>query len=303
MAAFCAKCGAPLVEGAVFCGACGAQVVQAVAPAQPVVPPAAPSPWGQQPAPPAAVPPPSPWGQQAVPPAAAAPSPWGQQPAAAVAAAPAKSGGGTKVLLIVLGVLFLGAVLVVGGIVWEVHRVVNKVKTAAAEAGISSSDINSMGTITEIESCKYLSASDVSEAIGVTIVDVKSDASGCHYMAKGSADSYTAGHIAAMGGMTPPAETTTADSSSTETTSLVDISVQSGGGRAQVKVQKALMGGLGVNGSAHPDLSGIGDEALAIGNNLLIARKGDMFIQITYSNCPCALVQIKPLAKKLIDQL
>ena len=210
-----------------------------------------------------------------------------------------------KVLFIVLGVLFLGAVLVVGGIAWEVHRVVNKVKTAAANAGLSSSDMSSMGTMRELDVCKDLSASDVSEAIGATIVEVKSDATGCHYMAKGSADMYTMRHLAAVGGapgMAPEAGGE-ADTSSTETTSLVDISVQSSGGRTQLKLQKALIGGLGMNGIARPNVTGIGDEAFGIGNTLLIARKGDEFISITYANCPCALKDIKPLAKKLIDQL
>jgi hypothetical protein len=310
MAAFCAKCGAPLTESAGFCGTCGTQVVQAVAPPpppapspwpqQPVAPVAAPSPGPQQAPPPAAAPPA--WGQQPPPPPAT-PSPWGAQ--AAGTAPPAKSGGGTKVLLIVLGVLFVGVVLVVGGIVWEVHRVVNKVKTAAADAGLSSSDLSSMGTVTQMDACKYLTAADVSEAVGATIVDVKSDASGCHYIAKGSTDVYTMRHLAAAGGapgMAPEAGGES-DSSSTDTTSLVDISVQSSGGRTQLKVQKALIGGLGFNGSARPDLSGIGDEAFSIGNNLLVARKGDIFIQITYTNCPCAMKDIKPLAKKLIDQL
>lgn len=207
--------------------------------------------------------------------------------------------------MIVLGVLFVIAVAVVAGIVWEVHRVVNKVKTAAADAGLSSSDISSMGNIKQLDVCKLLSASDVSDAVGAPIVEVKDDASGCHYMAKGSADTYTMRHLAAVGGAPGMAAEAggEADSSSTETTSLVDISVQSGGGRTQLKLQKALIGGLGINGKARPDMSGIGDEAFAISNNLLIARKGDEFISITYTNCPCALTQIRPLAKKLIDQL
>jgi hypothetical protein len=208
-------------------------------------------------------------------------------------------------VLIVLGVLLVIAVLVVGGFVWEVHRVVNKVKTAAADAGLSSADLGTVGNSTPLDACKYLSASDVSEAIGVTIIDTKSDSSGCHYIAKGSASTYTMRHLAAVGGapaMSPEAGGES-DGTTTDTTSVVDISVQSAGGRAQLKLQKALIGGLGINGSARPDMSGIGDDAFAISNNLLIARKGDEFISITYTNCPCALGEIKPLAKKLIDQL
>jgi hypothetical protein len=216
-----------------------------------------------------------------------------------------KKGSGTKVVLIVLGVLFVGAVLVVGGIVWEVHRVVNKVKTAAADAGLSPSDLSSMGNMTHPDACKYLSAGDVAAAVGVPIIAAKSDDSGCHYIARGSADSFTMGHIKAMTGGGTPGMPNDApvDNSSTDTTSLVDVSIDSRGGRTQLKLQKALIGGLGINGNVSGSVAGIGDEAFVIGNNQLLARKGDIFIRFTFTNCPCSTTQIKPLAKKLVSAL
>ena len=310
MAVFCGKCGAPVPEGAGFCTACGAQVVQAVAPVPPAYTPAPPTP--------AYAPPPNAYGQT---PNAygQTPNAYGQTPnaysqpvygAPPVAGAPVavkKGTSGTKIVLIVLGVLFFGAVLVVGGIYWELHRAYNKVKDEAAAAGFSSPDISTLGESSHMEACKYLSASDVGAAIGVPIIEAKSDDSGCHYIASGSADRFTMGHIKAMnGGGLPeiPGEATpAADGSSTETTSLVDVSIESRGGRTQMKVQKALLGGLGLNGNANGDVNGIGDEAFLIGNNQMVVRKGDMFIQITYSNCPCSAVQIEPLAKKLVDAL
>ena len=206
-------------------------------------------------------------------------------------------------MLIVLGVLFVVAALTVAAVVWEVHRVVKTVKTAAADAGLSPADLNSTGTVTHPDACKYLSATDVGAEVGVTIVDVKSDESGCHYFAKGSASTFTMQHLAAAGGVSPSPETGSTDDSSTETTSLVDIKIDSAGGRTQMKLQKALIGGFGINGNANGNVDGIGDEAFVIGNNQMIVRKGDMFIQIVYTNCPCTAVQIKPLAKKLVDQL
>jgi hypothetical protein len=110
-----------------------------------------------------------------------------------------------------------------------------------------------------------------------------------------------------MGGKTIPGITDmpaqSSGGSSSETTSLVDVSIQQTGGRAQMKLQRALIGGLGVNGTANGNLDGIGDEAFVVGNNLLLVRKGDMFVQIAYTNCPCGASQIEPLAKKLADAL
>ena len=73
-----------------------------------------------------------------------------------------------------------------------------------------------------------------------------------------------------------------------------------------MKIQKALLGGLagmGATPKGGGDLTGIGDEAWVVGNNMLEARKGDMYITLTFTNCPCSSVQIAPLAKKLVDAL
>jgi hypothetical protein len=115
-------------------------------------------------------------------------------------------------------------------------------------------------------------------------------------------------HVGAMGGKDMPAgmpgmTSGSSDTNSTETTSLVDITINSSGGRMQMNLEKKLIGGLQVNGIVNGDLQGVGDEALVIGNNLLLVRKGDMLVQFTYTNCPCSSTQIEPLAKKLVDQL
>ena len=274
MAAFCGKCGAPLQDGVAFCTACGAPTVS----------------------------------QAQV--AAVQPRPVVVEPRVVQAHPPAPSGSGVKIVLIVLCILGLGAVLVVGGVAYMVHRTVVRVKQAAAAAGFSESDLHSAvsGSREHVDACKYLSAGDVSAAVGVPIIAAKSDDSGCHYIAQGAASVFTAGHLSAMmGGKTIPglsdAMPVTQQSSSSETTSLVDVSIQQTGGRAQMKLQKALIGGLGVNGKANGNLDGIGDEAFAISNNLLLVRKGDMFIQFAFTNCPCAAAQIEPLAKKLVDAL
>ena len=220
----------------------------------------------------------------------------------------AKSGSGIKILLIVLVVLFVGALIVVGGVVYVAHRVVTTAKDDLAKAGISSSDLSSVANSTHPDACKYLSAGDVSAAVGVPIIDVKSD-NGCHYIAQGSAANFTMQHVGAMGGGKdmpagmPGMTSASSDTNSAETTSLVDITINSSGGRMQMKLEKKLIGGLQVKGIINGDLQGIGDEALVIGNNLLLVRKGDMLVQFTYTNCPCSSTQIEPLAKKLVDQL
>ena len=219
-----------------------------------------------------------------------------------------------KIVLTILGVLGLGAVLVVGGVVYMVHRTVARVKQAAAAAGFSEADLYSAtsgASTVPIDPCKYLSAGDVSAAVGVPIIAAKSDDSGCHYIAQGSAAIFTAGHVSAMmGGKTIPGLANAlpqTQSSSSDTTSLVDVSIDPSGGRAQMKLQKALIGGLGINGmtkgKSSGNVDGIGDEAFVIGNNQFLVRKGDMLIRFTYTNCPCADPQIEPLAKKLVDAL
>jgi hypothetical protein len=220
----------------------------------------------------------------------------------------AKGGSGIKILLIVLAVLFVGALVVVGGVVYMAHRVVNTAKDDLAKAGISTSDLGSMANSQPVDACKYLSAGDVSAAVGVPIIEAKND-NGCHYIAQGSAANFTMQHVGAMGGGKgmpagmPGMTSGSSNNDSTETTSLVDITINSSGGRMQMNLEKKLIGGLQVNGTANGDVQGIGDEAFLIGNNLLLVRKGDMLVQITYTNCPCSATQIEPLAKKLVDQL
>lgn len=233
------------------------------------------------------------------------------------AAPAAKKGGGVKILLIVLGVLVLIVGLTVGTGVYMAYRTYHKVKDAAAAAGFNADDLSKLGSAGAAgegsvagdnesgDTCKFLSKEEVSAAVGVTIVEAKSDSTGCHYMAKGSADSYTMGHITAMTGQKMPGapEDAPVAADTTETTSLVNVSVQPTGGKLQLKLMKGLSGGLGLNGNASGNVEGIGDEALVIGNNALIARKGDIYINIDYGNCPCSKVQIEPLAKKLVGQL
>lgn len=95
----CPNCHAPNIDGSRFCGQCGAVLAQAAAPT--------PQPQAMPPAPPQAMPPPR------------------------APAAPAASGG-SKVLLVVLGVVFALILLVVVGIYTAFHMVANKVRALAA---------------------------------------------------------------------------------------------------------------------------------------------------------------------------
>jgi hypothetical protein len=50
-------------------------------------------------------------------------------------------------------------------------------------------------------------------------------------------------------------------------------------------------------------LSGIGDEALDASGSVLMVRKSNQLIRITYSTCPCTIDAIKPLAQRLAASL
>jgi hypothetical protein len=50
-------------------------------------------------------------------------------------------------------------------------------------------------------------------------------------------------------------------------------------------------------------LTGIGDEAFDASGSVMMVRKGNQLIRITYSTCPCTVDAIKPLAQRLASSL
>ena len=65
-----------------------------------------------------------------------------------------------------------------------------------------------------------------------------------------------------------------------------------------MKLDSKVLGALGP-ASGSSNLQGIGDEAFVAANGMMLVRKGDTLIRITYISCPCNTDQIKPLARKL----
>ena len=240
---------------------------------------------------------------------------------------PPASGGGSalKIILIVVAVIGLAVLSMIGGCVYMVHRAAVRIQDTAREAGLPAPELGGIGHGRNGDPCRYLTATDVGNAIGVTIVDTKGSGNTCHYLAIGSPNSMSSKHIAAtvrqgvahdgtsaqqdaannlIGHLLGGQPDSSADSSDpNQKTSVLDISVQPSGGLAQMKLETGMLGGRKSGDGPPPGLEGIGDDAFVLANNLMLVRKGDSFIQITYSTCPCGTEQIKPLAQKLANSL
>jgi len=320
MAKFCGSCGAQLGDASSFCLQCGAP--QSATPqSQPPQPPPA---QNYAPSQPAYTPVDAPQQAQYAPvnpPGGAQPS-YSGYPAAPVAK---KSGSGVKIVLAILAVLFVGAVVVLGGLFYVGHRIVNKIKTAAAEKGLSlpSGGTNSetASAVSHTDYCALLSKDDVGAAIGVPIVATHNSDAGCSYLAKGTQADMTARHVSALAG-TRGADSQTQDQvhqmagtlfkalqeENKEPTSdangnvpVLAFSIDTTGAREQMQLNSKVLGVLGPNGSTA--ISGIGDEAFDSSGAMMFVRKGDKLIRIIYTTCPCNTEAVKPLARKLADAI
>lgn len=335
MAKFCGSCGAQLGDAASFCLQCGAP--QSATPPQPAQPqnvaPVNPPPSQPaftpvntpQPVQYAPVNPPQPNQYAPVnPPGGNAPPAYSGYPPAAK-----KSGSGIKIVLAILAVLFIGAIVVVGGLLYAGHKVYNKVKTAAAENGLSlpSSESSSSepaaaaSSATHTDYCALLSKDDVSAAIGVPIVATQNTDTGCEYLAHGTASDMTARHATAMvtakgadsqsqdmihqmaGAIFKQSqeENHAADADANGNTPVLMFGIDSSGARERMKLSQKTLGLLGPTGAT--PISGIGDEAFDSSGAMMFIRKGDKLLQITYMTCPCNTEAIKPLARKLADAI
>jgi hypothetical protein len=293
MARFCGKCGSPIDQSCAFCTACGAPVA---APAQAATP------------------------FQDVPHEAAnrLPEPYATQVQSYVPASQprAKSGSALRIVLIVLVVLALGALGVIGGVFYLGHKMVTKIENKAAEAGLSTSITGKSANTFTGDPCRFLSRADVSKAIGVPIIGTRSDANSCDYRAHGTAASMTSKHLSATAGRhgadratqekfeklaeglfnTQQKNAEAANSNEPIEATVMSVSFDQGSAESQMKLDSKVMGVLG---PAFSKITGIGDEAFVAGDGMMVVRKGDTLVRITYISCPCDTKQIVPLAKKL----
>jgi hypothetical protein len=303
MARFCGTCGSPLNETSAFCGACGARVAQAaVAPAATPVPPFSPVPYSPVPQ---------------VPPVYPLP--------------PVKTGSSPvlKIVLVVVLLLVVLGTLSVAGMFYAMHLASRKahefsrqvrdtaLSSLAADDG-NAGGSNVPGGVLGPGDCRFLSKEDVGRAIGVAIVATKTTASGCEYLAQGTAGDMTAKHIAAMmasKGATAQqqqmfqslshsllgGEQSQADGSSPPVSTVVmGFTIDPNSAKTQMSANENVLGAVGPG--AKP-LTGIGDEAFDASGSVMMVRKGDKLIRITYSTCPCTIDAIKPLAQRLASSL
>ena len=301
MAKFCTQCGSQADDMATACGSCGV----------PFAPPqgqgyaqGAPPPGYVSPQPQGYPPPQQGYQQQGYPP----PQQTYPPPQGYPGAAPKKSGSALKWILGILLFLFLCVVLVVGGLFYLAHKVKSKIDAVTGPGGFSTT----VGEAVTGDTCRFLSAADVGSAIGVPIVSTKQTARGCEYFAKGTPAEMNSKHMEATlkqrGGDDQQKEMIQkmmlgglAQNGSTEdaTTVVLKYDIDPNSARTQMKINMNLMG----KATAAQEFTGIGDEAFDMSGAIMLVRKGDRLIRITYPGCPCGTDAIKPLAKKLADQL
>jgi zinc-ribbon domain len=310
MASFCTNCGSPLNEGQVFCSKCGAK-----------------SGAPQPPSAAAAAPPPPAAPVQAAPmqsaPVQTAPPP----PAAPVAAAPAAAGGGSsfiKILLVVVGVIFLFGAIGVAGVAYVGYRVRQK----AREMGLTGEHRRHSAALSgggSVNGCKFLSKEEVSAAVGMTIVRAEPGSGSeisCSYSVMGDVNELTMKHAMQLN-KSMAKEMSKEDQDRMEAMGK-SVLQQSSGGNAgasahagevvvlvlgidenaaqfQMKLNKGVLSRMGP--MATVDVPNVGDEAFAAAGSMLFVRKNDTLARFTYTQCPCGNDEIVPLAQKVANAL
>jgi hypothetical protein len=298
MARFCGTCGSPLNETSAFCGACGARVAQAaVAPAATPVPPFSPVP---------PVPPVSPL------------------PLVKTGSSPV-----VKIVLVVVLLLVVLGTLSVAGMFYAMHLASRKahefsrqvrdtaLSSLAADAGNAGGSNVPAGPLGP-GACRFLSKDDVGRAIGVAIVATKTTVGGCEYLAQGTAGDMTAKHIAALmaskgataqqqqmfqtlsRGLLGSAQSQADGSNPPVNTVVMAFTIDPNAARTQMSMNENALDGAAPGAKR---LTGIGDEAFDASGSVMMVRKGNQLIRITYSTCPCTVDAIKPLAQRLASSL
>lgn len=321
MEKFCLKCGSVANETATTCPNCGALLGQpafqaypqaAPPPPQPVAPPQ-PAPL-QQPVPPPQNYPPQGYQQQPnYPPPPAYPQGY------PMSAPKKKSSSAFKWILGILITLFVLAGFFVWAAYYAMHRVKDKIDAMASETQREQASVSPL----KVPICSLLSANDVGAAVGVPIVAaeerVSAQANGpnvCVYTARGTADEMASKHMDAIvkqGGanadqqktieqftnmLKPKDEGANKPADPNATTPVLTMDIDAEDARIAMKVFKALLG----TQQGEQKIS-IGDEAFDARGSVLMVMKNGHLIRFTYATCPCGTDAIKPLAKKVADQL
>ena len=301
MVNFCAKCGAPLHATSTFCGGCGSPV------RLPTDSSASAVPTGEKASPLSPVVRPS---------------------------LPQKSSSTAKLLVTFVAVIFVGVVLALGGVVYVAHKMSQKAHQLSSRVLNSSSSAQDSLALLLGErpvadtaahpitgnTCRLLSETDVSHAIGIPIIASHAVDGGCEYLAKGNSSEMTAKHIASMmgskgadirqqqmiqkisGGLFSSLQNESKEAIQDADGNLVvfAFSVDPNSAATQMHLNRRVLGGLGPSSQ---NLPGIGDEAFDVAGAMMMVRKGDRVIRIMYTSCLCTVDAIKPLAQKLADAI
>jgi hypothetical protein len=275
MARFCGTCGNALQENSAFCGACGAPVLQAGVPLTPPVSP--------------------------LPPASPLP--------------PVKSGSSpiVKIILVVVLLLVVLGAISVAGIFYAVHlasRKAHEFSRQVRDAGLLSSlpagsdtasgSDGSVGTLGP-GACRFLNKEDVGRAIGVAIVATRTTVGGCEYLAQGTASKgATAQQQQAFQslahGLLGSAQRQADGSGAPINTVVMTFTIDPNAAKTRMSMDDSV-------GPGAKHIDGIGDDALDASGSVLMLRKGNQLIRITYSTCPCTIDAIKPLTQELAASL
>jgi hypothetical protein len=176
--------------------------------------------------------------------------------------------------------------------------------------------------------CRFLTKAEVSQAVGLPIIRVEPQDSGCSYIAKGDPADVTAKHLSSMlggmgvdaqtqkmaqkfaGGLFAQQEATDKDLSAEAAKGEIPVLTllfTTGHAVAEMKLNRRafehIKGGGPASNATSTDLPGIGDEAYVAAGGMLLLRKGNVFARMTYISCPCNTDNIKPLAKILAARL
>jgi hypothetical protein len=281
MAGFCRNCGTQLGDAQVFCVNCGQPIAGA-----PAVAPAA---SGQ-----------------------GAPT----APATATKGSPV-----VKIVLILVAVLFLFGALGIGGVVYVGYRVRQKAREMGLNLPSRDRRAGHESALRGTDLCGWLSKEEVSAAVRMEVLRTEAEAGenpGCTYFVAGDATELTMKHAAQLNKkkMTKSDQEIMENFGKTilrgsgdsgggsgehpgETPVLV-FNVDEDSGLLQMKLTKGALSGMGPGAAT---IANLGDEAFDAGGVVLMVRKGDKLVRITYTTCPCGLDDILPLARKLVGNL
>ena len=181
----------------------------------------------------------------------------------------------------------------------------------------------------------------MSRAAGIEIVKTQGGDAGCSYIAKGDPADMTSKHMTAMlssqtkargetpdpkamqmaqqiaGGFFKQQEQSDKNLSAAAATGevvILTVSFTSGNASLEMKLNRAAFNHIAQTGPVSSgtdstaatgtgNLNGIGDEAYAMGGTGMIVRKGNTVAHFMFPECPCSTDAVKPLAKRVADQL